>query len=107
MEVDAKQRADDLAGGHPPREEGEETSEEDGGEDGAQRGEGLRQAGHGGLDVLLRVLHALVVVVEAAVGGGRSGGHDQGWGHPGALVCTASPGEIPYKVGGLAQTEAD
>lgn len=63
MEVDSKQRADDLAGGRPPREEGKETSEEDGSEDRAQSGEGLRQAGDGGLDVLLCVLHALLIVI--------------------------------------------
>lgn len=98
VEVDAEERADDLAGGHPPGEEGEEASEENGGEDGAQGGEGLRQAGHGGLDVLLRLLHGVFVIVQAAVGDGRCGGHDQGRGHPGARVCAASPGEIPYTV---------
>lgn len=104
MEVDAKQRADDLAGGHPPREEGEQSPEEDGSEDGAQGGEGLRQAGDGGLDVLLWVLQALVIFIQAAVGNGSCGGHYQGWGHTGGLVCTASPGEIPYKV---TRTEAE
>lgn len=41
MEVNAKQAADDLAGGHPPGEEGKEASEEEGGEDRAQGREAL------------------------------------------------------------------
>lgn len=41
MEVDAEQRADHLAGSHPPGEEGKETSEEKGSEDGPERCEGL------------------------------------------------------------------
>lgn len=106
MEVDAEERADDLAGGHPPREEGEETSEEDGREDRAQGGQGLRQAGHGGLDVLLPVLHALLIVIQAAVGGGGGSGHEQGWGHAGGLLCTASPGEAPYE-DSQGQADAD
>lgn len=40
MEVDAKKRADDLAGSHPPGEEGEEASEEKRSEDGPQCSEG-------------------------------------------------------------------
>lgn len=107
MEVDAEQGADDLAGGHPPREEGEEPSEEDGSEDGAQGGEGLRQVGHRGLDVLLHVLRAVFIVLEAAVGHGSCGGHHQGWGHPGGLVHAASPGEIAYKVSQVIRTEVD
>lgn len=107
MEVDAEQGADDLAGGHPPREEGEETSEEDGSEDGAQCHEGLRQAGDGGLDVLLRVLHAVFVIVQAAVGHGSGGGHHQGWGHTGGLIRNASPGKIAYEASRLIHTEAD
>lgn len=35
VEVDAKQRADDLAGGHPPYEESDKTSEENWSEEGA------------------------------------------------------------------------
>lgn len=107
VEVDAEQGADDLAGSHPPREEGEETSEEDGSEDGAQSGEGLRQVGDSGLDVLLHVLHAVFIVVEAAVGHGSCGGYHQGWGHAGGLVHAASPGEIAYKVSRLIHTEVD
>lgn len=41
VEIDAEQRADDLAGSHPPSEEGEETSEEKWSEDGLQCCEGL------------------------------------------------------------------
>lgn len=41
MEVNAKQAADDLAGSHPPGEEGKEASEEEGGEDRAQGREAL------------------------------------------------------------------
>lgn len=41
VEVDAKQRADHLAGSHPPGEEGKEASEEERSEDGPQRCEGL------------------------------------------------------------------
>lgn len=107
MEVDAEQGADDLAGGHPPREEGEQPSEEDGSEDGAQSGEGLRQVGDSGLDVLLHVLRAVLIVVEAALGHGSRGGHHQGGGHARGLVHAASPGEIAYKVSQLIHTEAD
>lgn len=86
VEVDAEERADDLAGGHPPRQEGEEASEEDGGEDGAQRGERLRQPGHGGLDVLLHVLHPVLVIVQAAGGDWSGRGQDQRWSHAWRLL---------------------
>lgn len=64
VEVDAKKRADDLAGSHPPREEGEETSEEKWSENGAQRCEGLGQACDCGLDVLLHILHPLFIFIK-------------------------------------------
>jgi len=100
VEVDAEQRADELAGGHPPREEGEQTPQEERREDGAQRGEGLRQARHGGLDVLLRVLHPLLVFVETAGQHGRHGGQHQRRRHPGGLLHPGDPGEVPYEADG-------
>lgn len=99
VEVDAKQRADDLAGSHPPREEGEETSEEKWSEDGPQRREGLRQACYCGLDVLLHIFHPLFVFIEATGQHGRCCGHHQCWCHSGGLLCTGPPGEVPYKIG--------
>lgn len=92
MEVDAKEAADDLAGGHPPGKEGKEASEEEGGEDGAQGREALGQTGHRGLDVLLDVLHPLLIVLQPWQDG-RDRGHYQGRGHPQSLLC-ATPREV-------------
>lgn len=64
VEVYAKKRADDLAGSDPPREEGEETSEEKWSEDQAKRCEGLGQARNRGLDVLLHILHPVFVFIH-------------------------------------------
>ena len=98
MEVDAKQGADDLAGSYPPSEEGEETSEENWSEDRPQRCEGLWQACYCGLDVLLHVVHALFIFIDNTRQHRSSRGHHQRWSHPGCLLCTGPPGEVPYKI---------
>lgn len=97
VEVDAEQRADDLAGRHPPRQEGEETSEEKWSEDGAQRHEGLCQVGNCGLDVLIHVVHPLFIFIETTGQHGRCYGQYERWRHPGGLICIGLPREVPYK----------
>lgn len=101
MEVDTEQGADHLAGGYPPGEEGEEAPEEEGSEHGAQRAEGLRQPRHRGLDVLLHVLGALLVLVPAAGQHGRHRGQDEGRGDAGdGLVWMQAPGELTWEEAG-------
>lgn len=52
MEVEAKEAGDNLAGGHPPGEEGEESAEEEGGEDATQNARDLLHCGTHILPVL-------------------------------------------------------
>lgn len=55
VEIEAEEAGDDLAGGHPPGEEGKESTEEEGGEDAAQDAR----------DLLHRGMHVLPVLAAA------------------------------------------
>ena len=94
MEVDPQQAADDLAGRHPPGEEGQDSPEEERGEDGPQGAEGLQQARRRRLDVLLRIL-ALVLVLRPERGRGRDGEQRRRRGHAGGFWDQA-PGEVSW-----------
>lgn len=94
MEVDSEQAGDELAGCHPPGEEGEEAAVEEGGEDAAQGAKGLRDTGHRHLDVLLDLLPLLV---QARGQNHRGGAHSRG--HPRGLGVQ-TPRVITWREGG-------